>query len=168
MSAPRNTAPRNPAPRRIDFIVETVLYLNTEARRLAREQCQKFGVTATQLSVLKLLYEIDQLSLSELGRRLAAQNSTVTGIVDRMVQAGLVLREQSATDRRVWHIKLTPRGLTIASQVDAAPWDLLRQGLAALAPAELETLLALLTKISTHVRTHVAPAAAPGENDADE
>lgn len=147
------SAPRKSGPRRIDLIVETVLYLNTEARRLAREQCQKFGVTATQLSVLKLLYEIDALSLSELGRRIAAQNSTVTGIVDRMVQAGLVAREQSAADRRVWNIKLSARGQTIASQIDAAPWDLLRNGLGALTPAELETLVGLLTKIATHVRT---------------
>ena len=149
------SAPRKSGPRRIDLIVETVLYLNTEARRLAREQCQKFGVTATQLSVLKLLYEIDALSLSELGRKIAAQNSTVTGIVDRMVQAGLVAREQSASDRRVWNIKLTARGQTIASQIDAAPWDLLRQGLGALSPAELETLVGLLTKIATHVRSNV-------------
>jgi hypothetical protein len=75
------------APAPIDLIVETVIYLESESRRLARDACQRVGITATQLNVLKLLEEIGELSLSELSRRLAAQNSSVTGIVDRMVQA---------------------------------------------------------------------------------
>src|SRR3954466_11134051 len=83
----------------LDVIVETVIYLQTESRRLAREQCTRLGVTATQLNIIKMLDEIGELSLSELSRKIAAQNSTVTGIVDRMVQADLVTREQSPEDR---------------------------------------------------------------------
>src|SRR5688572_14592680 len=109
----------------LDRIVETSIYLNTESRRLAREQCAKLGITATQLSVVKLLQTVGDLSLSELSRRMAATNSTVTGIVDRMVAANLVAREQSADDRRVWKIKLTTQGKTIAKKIDVAPWEIL-------------------------------------------
>src|SRR5437762_13483161 len=92
----------------VDRIVETVIYLQTESRRLAREQCARHGITATQLNVLKLLQTVGDLSLSELSRRMSATNSTVTGIVDRMVEARLVAREQSTEDRRVWRIRLLP------------------------------------------------------------
>src|SRR5690242_6421461 len=102
----------------LDLIVETMIYLETESRRLARDAANRVGLTATQLNVLKLLGEIGELSLSELSRRLAAQNSTVTGIVDRMVQAGLVSREQSAEDRRVWRIRATDKGAAIAREVE--------------------------------------------------
>src|SRR5436190_5902463 len=98
------SAARPAATRDLDVIVETVIYLQTESRRLAREQCTRLGVTATQLNIIKMLDEIGELSLSELSRKIAAQNSTVTGIVDRMVQADLVTREQSPEDRRVWRI----------------------------------------------------------------
>src|SRR5688500_18686011 len=91
----------------IDQIVETGIYLNTESRRLARDACARHGITATQLNVLKLLQAVGDLSLSELSKRIAAKTSTVTGIVDRMVAAGLVVREQSEDDRRVWRIRAT-------------------------------------------------------------
>jgi DNA-binding MarR family transcriptional regulator len=139
----------------LDLVIETVIYLESESRRLAREACQRVGVTATQLNVLKLLEEIGVLSLSELSRRLAAQNSTVTGIVDRMVQAGLVVREQSAEDRRVWRIRMTDKGLAAARAVEVMPWNLLRRALAALEPREKEQLVQTLQKVAAHVARQV-------------
>jgi MarR family transcriptional regulator, organic hydroperoxide resistance regulator len=136
----------------LDLILETAIYLQTESRRLAREECQRLGITATQLNVLKLLEEVGDLSLSELSKRIAAQNSTVTGIVDRMVEAGLVSREQSEEDRRVWRIRPTKRGLEIAAKVTIAPWDLVRGAVASLAPDEKHTLTKILTKLAAHVR----------------
>jgi DNA-binding MarR family transcriptional regulator len=141
----------------VGLIVETAIYLQAESRRLAKEQCAKFGITATQLNVLKLLQEIGALSSSELSRKLAAQNSTVTGIVDRMVTADLVMREQSAEDRRVWKVLLTKKGRTIANKIEVAPWDLLRSALGALPPHELKQLIKILTKIAAHVEHAVAP-----------
>ena len=143
----------------IDRIVETAIYLQAESRRLAREQCAKHGITATQLNVLKLLQELgDGLSLSELSARMAAKNSTVTGIIDRMVAAELVVREQSAEDRRVWMIKLTPRGRRLAEKIEVAPWDLLRSALGALPRGELAGLVKTLEKIATHVEAAVKEA----------
>jgi DNA-binding MarR family transcriptional regulator len=140
----------------VGAIVETAIYLQAESRRLAKEQCARHGITATQLNVLKLLQEIGDLSLSELSRRMAAQNSTVTGIIDRMVAAGLVDREQSAEDRRVWKIKLAPRGKRIADKIEVAPWDLLRSALEALSPAEQKQLVGILMKVANHVEHAVA------------
>ncbi len=142
----------------LDLIVETMIYLESESRRLAREACQRIGITATQLNVLKLLEEIGELSLSELSRRLAAQNSAVTGIVDRMVQAGLVSREQSAEDRRVWRIRATARGQGIAAGTQVQPWELLRSALAALDGREKEQLVGILQKVAAHVARQVDKA----------
>lgn len=139
----------------IDRIVETGIFLNTEARRLSRQECARHGITATQLSVLKLLQAVGDLSLSELSRRIAARNSTVTGIVDRMVAANLVAREQSEDDRRVWRIRATPEGRALARRIDVAPWDLLRAALEALPPAELDGLIRTLDKVAEHVRQQV-------------
>lgn len=139
----------------LDLIIEAMIYLETESRRLAREAASRVGVTATQLNVLKLLEEIGELSLSELSRRLAAQNSTVTGIVDRMVQAGLVGREQSEEDRRVWRIKPTYRGKLVAQQAEVRPWNLLKQALAALDEKEKVELVAILQKVAAHVARQV-------------
>jgi DNA-binding MarR family transcriptional regulator len=140
----------------IDAIIEAGIYLNTESRRLARDECARHGITATQLNVLKLLQAVGELSLSELSRKIAATNSTVTGIVDRMVASGLVVREQSEDDRRVWRIRATADGRALARRIDVAPWDLLRNALAALPPAELDQLIRTLHKVAGHVRAAVA------------
>jgi MarR family transcriptional regulator, organic hydroperoxide resistance regulator len=143
------------ATRSIDRIVETGIYLNTESRRLAREQCAKLGITATQLNVIKLLQTVGDLSLSELSKRMVATNSTVTGIVDRMVTANLVAREQSADDRRVWKIKLTAQGKAVAKKIDVAPWEILRDAVMSLPADERTRLIATLDKIVDYVERTV-------------
>jgi DNA-binding MarR family transcriptional regulator len=137
--------------RELDGIVETIIYLVTESRRLARDVSAKYGVTPTQLSVVKLLHEIGDLRLGELSRRISAQNSTVTGIVDRMVEAGLVERVQSADDRRVWKIGLTPRGREVAKRADVSPWDTLRGALEALPRGDKRKLVEILTQLAQDV-----------------
>src|SRR5512144_430073 len=144
MSASRNKAA-------LDRIVDTAIYLQPESRRLAKEQCAKYGITATQLNALKLLQSVGDLSLSDLSKKMSATNSAITGLVDRMVEAGLVAREQSAEDRRVWKIRLTAEGKAMAKKVDVAPWELLQTALLALPPAELEQLIKTLLKVADHV-----------------
>lgn len=135
----------------LDRIVETAIYLQSESRRLAKEQCAKHGITATQLNALKLLQSVGDLSLSELSAKMSATNSAVTGLVDRMVEAKLVTREQSAVDRRVWKIRLTPEGRTLARKVEVAPWEILQRAVMALPPAELEQLIKTLLKVADHI-----------------
>src|SRR5215471_4272074 len=122
----------------LDRIVETIIYLVTESRRLSKEEASRHGVTATQLSVLKMLHEIGDLSLGSLSKEIRAHNSTVTGIVDRMEAAGLVERARSGEDRRVWIIRLTAHGRRVAARAKVLPWDRLRAALASLSPSEQE------------------------------
>ena len=99
-------------------------------------------MTPTQLSVLKLLQEIGDLSLGSLSKQIRAHNSTVTGIVDRMEAAGLVERARSEEDRRVWIIRLTAAGRKVAERAKVSPWDVLRQALAELSAPDQEKLMA--------------------------
>ena len=135
----------------LDRIVETIIYLVTESRRLSKEESSRYGVTPTQLSVLKLLHEIGDLSLGNLSREIRAHNATVTGIVDRMEEAKLVERARSETDRRVWIIRLTTAGRRVAERAKVTPWDSLRQALKSLTAQEQERLANILKKISSHV-----------------
>ena len=135
----------------LDRIVEAIIFLNTESRRLARESCAKFGITATQLNVIKMLDEIGDLSLSRLSAVIGANNSTVTGIVDRMERDGLVKREHSDDDRRVWMIRLTDRGKKMARDIDIAPWDALREAVLRLEEKDREKLLSILSRVAGEV-----------------
>jgi MarR family transcriptional regulator, transcriptional regulator for hemolysin len=59
----------------------------------------------------------EPLSQSELADRLAVEGATMVSMVDRLVKAGLVIREPSGTDRRVKRVVLTQTGMVLHSRV---------------------------------------------------
>jgi DNA-binding MarR family transcriptional regulator len=144
----------------VDAIVETIIYLYTESRRLTKGLASEFGLTGPQLTVLKLLESLGDLSLSSLSGRIRAQNSTVTGIIDRMEREGLVRRERSTADRRVVFIRLRDKGARLARQIAVEPMEIFRGALTSLSPGEVSDLLKILNKLEKKVRTLVGDAAA--------
>ncbi|MFP6683659.1 MAG: MarR family transcriptional regulator [Polyangiaceae bacterium] len=135
----------------VDAIVETIVYLYTESRRLTKGLARQFGLTGPQLTVIKLLEQFGDLSLSSLSERIRANNSTVTGIIDRMERSELVQRERSASDRRMVHIRLTKKGHHLASQIEVEPMKVFRDALRALPPAERHELLRILGRVQQNV-----------------
>jgi DNA-binding MarR family transcriptional regulator len=63
-----------------------------------------------QFKVLRTLQEEPNISLGELADRLQVGNSTMSGIVERLVKAGYLLRERSEDDRRTLLLRLTEEG----------------------------------------------------------
>jgi MarR family transcriptional regulator, transcriptional regulator for hemolysin len=84
------------------------------------------------------------LSQSELADRLAVEGATMVAMIDRLVNAGLVLRKPSATDRRVKRVVITDAGLrlygTVMVEADAVRSELL----ADIDPKNLETATEVL------------------------
>ncbi|MGK3965597.1 MarR family winged helix-turn-helix transcriptional regulator [Sorangium sp. So ce1099] len=146
-----------PPPERpeIDAIVEMIIYLYTESRRLTKGMASGFGLTGPQLTILKLLESFQDLSLSTLSERIRAQNSTVTGIVDRMEREGLVRRERSKADRRVVHIRLSEKGARLAREIQVEPMEIFRSALLSLSSTDLRDLLRILTKLQRQVVSRV-------------
>lgn len=153
---PHNTKPD------VDAIVETIIYLYTESRRLTKGMASQFGLTGPQLTVIKLLESLGDLSLSSLSERIRAQNSTVTGIIDRMEREGLVRRERSTTDRRVVYIRLSEKGARLARQIEVEPMEIFRTALIGLPASDQRDLLRILTKLQKRVLARVV---APGPGD---
>jgi MarR family transcriptional regulator, organic hydroperoxide resistance regulator len=139
-------------------IVETLLYLYTESRRVTKTLARAKDLTGPQLSVLKGLEQIGVLSLSALSEQIHARNSTVTGIIDRMEQNGLVRRERSSEDRRVIQIRLTRKGLAIARETPLEPMTLLVSALASLGEDDTKALLRILRRVAKEVRIGVERA----------
>jgi MarR family transcriptional regulator, organic hydroperoxide resistance regulator len=148
----------------LDAIVETIIYLYTESRRLTKGMAAQFGLTGPQLTVIKLLQELGDLSLSSLSERIRAQNSTVTGIIDRMEREGLVRRERSTTDRRVVYIRLSDKGEKLARTIQVEPMEIFQSALASLSPADLGALLRILTKLRKSVLALVEGAEAAAQS----
>lgn len=136
----------------LDAIVEAIVYLYTESRRVTKDQAARHGLTGPQLAVLKMLEPVGKLSLSELSWKIKARNSTVTGIIDRMEREGLVARQRSEEDRRVVHIVLTKKGQKLAAEVPVEPVQIFRQVLGELSTRDAAELRKILTRLARRVR----------------
>jgi DNA-binding MarR family transcriptional regulator len=81
-----------------------------QTERVARE----YGITPRWYLLLLLIKGAPDLTerstVTELAERLQLAQSSVTELVDRAEQAGLVHREPSSEDGRVAHVRLTPEG----------------------------------------------------------
>ena len=67
-------------------------------------------VTRIQLLVLSILVEHPNIGLSELAELCHMGNSTMSGVIDRLVKAGMVVRERCLQDRRSLELHVTEKG----------------------------------------------------------
>ncbi len=151
--------------RDVDQVLEAIIYLYTESRRLTKELARRADLTGPQLTVVKMLEQIGDLSLSELSERIRAQNSTVTGIIDRMERENLVTRERSKEDRRVVYIRLTAKGRRLAEEIPVEPMEIFRGALESLTASEVRDLVKILGKVAKRVRQTVRRETAEGDSD---
>ena len=139
----------------VDRIVEAAVYLYTESRRVTKDLARRHGLTGPQVTALKLLEGVGTLSLSQLGTRMSAKSSTITGIVDRMERDGLVRRRRSEHDRRVVHLEPTERGSAIAAAVPVTAMQIFGGALRSLSDGDRKELTRILGTLAERVRESV-------------
>jgi DNA-binding MarR family transcriptional regulator len=88
----------------------------------ARERLKsQFNATLPRFDVMAALYrQPDGMLMSEISRFLMVSNGNVTGIVDRLVSDGFVVRAQRNGDRRTSFISLTRKGRAVFAEMAAA------------------------------------------------
>ena len=75
------------------------------------------NVTLAQWGVLKQLWEREGRSQVELQGRMGLEGATVTGLLQRMIRAGLVQRRTDPSDKRVQRVFLTEQGRALETVV---------------------------------------------------
>ena len=98
------------------------LLIEIAARRLNREADKRLkdeaGVSSAKAGVLFLLLRRGQRRMGGLSKTLSLNPPAVTGLVDRMVKAGLVSRTTDKTDGRGAMVALTRKGTEAAERAD--------------------------------------------------
>ena len=69
--------------------------------------------------ILYVLWEKDGLSLSDIAQKTGLATATLTSMIDRMEAAGLVRRENHATDRRKFQIVLSKKARSLEAEYKA-------------------------------------------------
>lgn len=99
--------------RRLQQILNTHREINKAFLQLLHKAATQHGISPVQLIVLGKLSEHPDIRLSDLADRMSISNSTMSGIIDRMVKAGFVSRERTEADRRAMTLNLTDKGLEL-------------------------------------------------------
>jgi DNA-binding MarR family transcriptional regulator len=79
-------------------------------------------------------------------------NGNVTGLVDRLVEQGLISRRPSPKDRRAQFVSLTAEGRRFFGAMARANGDWIADMLADLSSEEINTLMRLLAKTKASAR----------------
>lgn len=89
-----------------------MLACTTRVENVIRQRLRsEFGTTLPRFDLMAQLdREPDGLRLGELSQRMMVTNGNLTGLVDRLVREGLVLRKVDADDRRAFIVRLTKTG----------------------------------------------------------
>lgn len=115
--------------------------------RAARDRLAPHGVTPVQYAVLQVLWEHDGLNGVEIGQRLVLDSATTTGVIERLVKQGLVVRRPDPRDRRVNRLSSTSAA-EMLRPVLQAEMAALNQDVRALLGADAVRLWPLLRQLA--------------------
>ena len=114
-------------------------------RGSSRRAEQRLGITGAQLFVVEQLAETPRQSLNELAARTFTHQSSVSTVVARLVEEGLVSRQHADSDARRLEIVLTARGRRLAARTTGAAQGRLIAAVQSL-PARSQSQLASLLR----------------------
>jgi DNA-binding MarR family transcriptional regulator len=124
--------------------------IEAEVRRRLRDS---FDVTLPRFDLMAQLYRAPQsMTLGELSQRMMVSNGNVTGLVDRLVEQGLVSRRPSPKDRRAQLVSLTAQGRRFFAAMARANGDWIGEMFADLSGDDIELLMRLLAKTKASAR----------------
>ncbi|HOP12675.1 MAG: MarR family transcriptional regulator [Lentimicrobium sp.] len=88
---------------------------------------EKLGITYPQYLVLMILWENDRLPVTDIARKLILNTNTITPLLKRMEQTGLIARKRSPEDERKVMIELTDKGRAMQEEAARIPEALVNQ-----------------------------------------
>ncbi len=96
-------------------IVRTANVLSSKGATLFR----RYDLTEAQFNVLfALKYKQHEWTQSELSKRLVVTRASVTSVLDKLEDKGLVRREEVEGNRRIYHVNLTTTGQALLERVE--------------------------------------------------
>jgi MarR family transcriptional regulator for hemolysin len=143
---------------------EFAFTLNDVARLLrtyADHRASAFGITRAQWAVMARLDRQEGLKQSELADMLDLQPITLTRLLDRLGEGGLIERRPDPHDRRAKRLYLTPAARPLLERLGGLAEELMSTTLAGIDAATVKLMLANLSIAKENLRQAIARKPAP-------
>lgn len=130
-----------------DFPFYWVARLNNIYHHHMERALRKVGADLPTWRILSILRENGTSSMSDISLHAVVKLPTITKIVYRLQERGLVLTSTSASDGRVTEVSLTPKGEEMLSRMRKATENIFLKGYAGLTPPKIERLNKMLMQL---------------------
>jgi MarR family 2-MHQ and catechol resistance regulon transcriptional repressor len=127
------------------FIVLSRAYRSVNDQ--VNKSIQSFGVNPTEFAVLELLYHKGDQPLQQIGEKILLASGSITYVVDKLEQKGLIVRKACEKDRRVTYASITEKGKTFIEKVFPEHAQTIHETVAGLTAEEKEQAISLLKKL---------------------
>jgi len=108
----------------MDNVKDCVIFLLAKAYQRAhgafKKRLNEYGLTPIQHLILEVLWDEDGLSASGISERLVLDQATLSGVLDRMVSGGWVLKQPDPEDKRTLRICLSHKGTSLKPKLTTA------------------------------------------------
>lgn len=108
---------------------------------------EKYGVRLAGLRALRVLRDLGTVPISRFAEAVDIPRSTATGVVDRLVERGVIERVSDTVDRRMINIRVTPRGLAALEDRALVDESIIGKRIRALSSEEQRLLADLLERV---------------------
>lgn len=106
-----------------------------------------YDITPEQWSVLMRLYEYGQMSLNDLAKYTLKELPTLSRIIGILRKKGLVKKERSENDRRIFLLTATEKGIVVCRDTMKIARSLKKKSVQNIAPVEIEQVNSVLNRI---------------------
>ena len=125
-------------------------------RTYADQRAREFGMTRAQWAVLARVERSEGLKQCELAEVLDLQPITLTRLIDRLCEGGLIERRSDPDDRRAKRLYLTPAARPVLDGLTRLGKDMMATVLTGIEPKAIDQLLAHLLTLKTNLRDAIA------------
>jgi MarR family transcriptional regulator, 2-MHQ and catechol-resistance regulon repressor len=111
----------------------------------------KYNLSITEFSVLEVLYNKGKQTIQQIGTSILISSGSMTYVIDRLEQKGMLKRSACPDDRRVIHVTLTDDGNSLMENSMPKHQELVDDMFSSLNREESEIVVKLLKKVSKRI-----------------
>ncbi|WP_066400522.1 MarR family winged helix-turn-helix transcriptional regulator [Neobacillus mesonae] len=116
-----------------------------------KDEMTKYKVSITEFSVLEVLYQKGRQTIQQIGNCILISSGSMTYVIDKLEQRGLLSRNACPDDRRVIHVTLTDDGNQLINDIMPKYHEFVNHMFDSLDSNETETIVQLLKKVRNKI-----------------
>ena len=132
---------------------------------LAKLDVERGELSLTEFAVLEALYHKGDLTAGDVSKRVLLRSGSLTYVIDKLVERGLIKRKVCDTDRRRTYLHITASGSAIMRRIWPGHAAVIELAVGGLTLAEKRTAAKLLKKMGMHAELVGEGANGAGTNE---